>query len=168
MCNINDFQKLYKRVGGQATIDSIVDVFYEKLLADYHVSRYFNDHDEDQQREALKTFLAACSGSNDASSEINDLLNEYFLVAFAREKRKSMVNESDFGFFGMIIEQDHPSTKRLCDAHTHLLKFMPDNSHYDVVMEHLANTLQELNISNSLATEVLAFSESARNDVLGI
>jgi len=167
MCNRNDFQKIYKRVGGEPTINSIVDVFYDKLLADYHISRYFNDHDEDQQKEALKTFLAACSGSNNASSDINDLLNEYFLVAFAREKRKSMVNESDFGFFGMIIEQDHPSTQRLCDSHSHLLKFMPDNSHYDAVIEHLTSTLQELNISSGLATEVLALAESARNDVLG-
>lgn len=168
MCNINDFQKIYKRVGGQADINRIVDVFYDKLLADYHVSRYFNDHDEDQQKEALKTFLTACSGSNDTGSSLNDLLNEYFLVAFAREKRKSMVNESDFGFFGMIIEQDHPSTKRLCDNHAHLLRFMPDNSHYDAVMEHLSSTLQELNISNNLATDILAVAESARNDVLGI
>ncbi len=168
MCDINDFQKIYKRIGGMTVVNSIVDTFYDNLLADYHVARYFNDHDEDEQKEALKTFLAACSGSNDTGSDINDLLNEYFMTAFAREKRKSFVNESDFGFFGMIIEQDHPSTKRLCEAHSQLLKFMPENTHYDVVMEHLGNALQELNIDNNAANEVLALAESARNDVLGI
>ena len=168
MCDRKDFQKTYKRIGGVTVVDRIVDTFYDKLLTDYHVARYFNDHDEDKQKEALKTFLTACSSSNDTDDDLKDLLNEYFLVAFAREKRESAVNESDFGFFGMIIEQDHPSTKRLCDAHSHLLKFMPDNSQYDAVVEHLASTLEELNIDNNLTSEVLALGESARNSILGI
>jgi hemoglobin len=168
MCDRKYFQKIYTKIGGATVVDKIVDAFYDKLLTDYRVARYFNDHDEDKQKLALKNFLTACSGSNDTDDDLKSLLNEYFLAAFAREKRESAVNESDFGFFGMIIEQDHPSTKRLCDAHSHLLKFMPDNSQYDAVVEHLASTLDELNIENNLATEVLALGESARNGVLGI
>lgn len=159
---------LCDRIGGKTIIAKVVDSFYDKILADYYVNRLFNDFDEEKQKEALKIFVtASCSGSSIANDDLNNLLNEYFMLAFARKKEKSFVNESDFGFFGMIIEQDHPSTKRLCDAHSHLLQFMPDDTHYDIVMKHLTNTLQELNINKNLATEVLALAESARNGVLG-
>ncbi len=159
---------LCDRIGGKAVIDKIVDSFYDKMLADYYVNRFFNDFDEDKQREALKNYLiAANSGATNTSDEVNDLLNEYFLLAFARKKEKSFVNESDFGFFGMIIEQDHPSTKYLCDTHSFLLQFMPDDTHYDVVMKNLTSSLQELKIDNELVTDVLALAESARDGVLG-
>lgn len=159
---------LSDRIGGKTVIAKIVDSFYDKILADYHVNRLLNGFDEEKQREALKIFVTtSCGGSSIADDDLNNLLNEYFMLAFARKKEKSFINESDFGFFGMIIEQDHPSTKRLCDAHSHLLQFMPDDTHYDVVMEHLTTTLHELNINNKLATEVLALAESARNGVLG-
>jgi len=159
---------LCDRIGGKTGINKIVDSLYDKMLADYHVKRLFNDFDEDKQRKALKLFLiAANNGTGNTSDELNDLLNEYFMLAFARKKEKSFVNESDFGFFGMIIEQDHPSNKLLCDAHSHLLQFMPDDTHYDVVMKHLASTLQELKMDKGLVTDVLALAESARDGVLG-
>jgi hemoglobin len=169
MCN-TDIQtdSLCDRIGGKGVIDKIVDSFYDKMLADYYVNRFFNDFDEDKQREALKNYLiVANSGATKTSDELNDLLNKYFLIAFARKKEKSFVNESDFGFFGMIIEQDHPSTKYLCDSHSYLLQFMPDDTHYDVVMKHLTSSLQELKMDNDLVNNILAFAESARDGVLG-
>lgn len=159
---------LCDRVGGKAVINQLVDGFYDKMLDDYRVSRYFNDHEKGEQTNALKSFLiAAFGGSDDASVDVKKLLDDYFLTSFARDKRESFVSESDFGFFGMIISQDTPSKKQLCDAHSHLLKFMPDDSHYDVVMEHLTSTLQELNIDKNTAADVIALAESARNSVLG-
>lgn len=134
---------LYGRIGGKSVIDNIVNNFLGKMLADYRVKRFFNDHNEVEQREAIKTYLAATLGAaNNTEDELLELLDNCFIACFARDKRKSFVSEADFGFFGMIISQDKPSTKVLCPAHSHLLRFMPDDSHYDIAMEHLAESLQ--------------------------
>lgn len=160
---------LYGRIGGKSVIDNIVNNFLDKMLADYRVKRFFNDHNEVEQREALQIYLAAALGTADnTEDELIELLDNCFIACFARDKRKSFVSEADFGFFGMIISQDKPSTKVLCPAHSHLLRFMPDDSHYDIAMEHLADCLQELNIDKNLAPEILALAESARNEILGV
>lgn len=160
---------LYGRIGGKSVIDNIVNNFLDKMLADYRVKRFFNDHNEVEQREALQTYLAAALGTaNNTEDQLIELLDNCFIACFARDKRKSFVSEADFGFFGMIISQDKPSTKVLCPAHSHLLRYMPDDSHYDIVMEHLADCLQELNIDKNLAPEILALAESARNQILGV
>lgn len=160
---------LYGRIGGKPVIDNIVNTFLGKMLADYRVKRFFNDHNEVEQREALQTYLVAALGTtNNTEDELIELLDNCFIACFARDKRKSFVSEADFGFFGMIISQDKPSTKVLCPAHSHLLRFMPDDSHYDIAMEHLADCLQELNIDKNLAPEILALAESARNKILGV
>lgn len=169
MQNFTDIQinSLYGRIGGMA-VNNIIDTFLGKMLADYRVRRFFNDQNEAAQREALQAYLTGAMGGADVSAdELIELLDNCFMVCFARNKRKSFVSEADFGFFGMIISQDKPSTKTLCPAHSHLLKFMPDNSHYDVVMEHLTDTLQELHVDKNLVPEILSMAESARNDVLG-
>jgi hypothetical protein len=44
---------------------------------------------------------------------------------------------------------------------------MPEDTHYDVVMEHLTSSLQPLNLDSSTVADVLAFAESGRNRVLG-
>ena len=53
-------------------------------------------------------------------------------------------------------------------AHDRLVKKLGlDDSHFDAVMEHLAATLQELNVPQNLIAQVAAIAESTRNDVLG-
>jgi hemoglobin len=159
---------LYARVGGKPAIEALVDGFYHKVQDDYRLNRFFNSNNLAEQIPALKTLLTALFGGSTATAEqVSGLLDDFFMTAFARDKRKSFVGGSDFGFFGYIIEQDHPSTNYLCDAHSHLLKFMPDDSHYDVVIDHLTATLQELNLDNAVQNEVLALAEQARNPLLG-
>ena len=52
-------------------------------------------------------------------------------------------------------------------AHAHLVKkWGLDDSHFDAVMEHLTNTLVELNVPQNLIDQVAAIAESTRNDVL--
>lgn len=52
-------------------------------------------------------------------------------------------------------------------AHAHLVKKLGlDDSHFDAVMEHLTNTLVELNVPQNLIDQVAAIAESTRNDVL--
>lgn len=52
-------------------------------------------------------------------------------------------------------------------AHAHLVKMGLDNSHFDVVMEHLGATMKELGVPDDLIGQAAAIAESTRNDVLG-
>jgi hypothetical protein len=47
------------------------------------------------------------------------------------------------------------------------LKLLPDDYHYDVMLENLQAALQELNVSKELAQQVLALAESGREGTLG-
>lgn len=159
---------LYERLGGQAAISRIVDGLYARMLDDYRLNRFFNNRDFPEQAESLKALLTPLlAGTSQTEEEFIALLDNFFMTAFARDKRKSMVSGADWGFFGYIIEQDHPSTNYLCDSHSQLLKFMPDDSIYDAVMENLTATLQEMDLDGGLMQDVLAFAEQGRNPVLG-
>jgi hemoglobin len=52
-------------------------------------------------------------------------------------------------------------------AHAHLVKMGLNDSHFDVVMEHLGGTLTELNVPQDLIGQAAAIAESTRKDVLG-
>ncbi len=52
-------------------------------------------------------------------------------------------------------------------AHAHLVARGLDGSHFDAVVENLAATLKELNVSDHLIAQVAAIAESTRKDVLG-
>ena len=47
------------------------------------------------------------------------------------------------------------------------MKMLPDDYHYDVVMEHLAETLKELHITGEQAALLLAIGESGRDGLMG-
>lgn len=51
-------------------------------------------------------------------------------------------------------------------GHAHLVQRGLNDSHVDAVIENLAATLRELNVSEDLITQVAAIAESTRNDVL--
>lgn len=154
---------LYQRLGGENTVNALVESVYEKILDDYRVSRFFNDTETDKQIETLKKLVFAIFHG----AELKPFLTDFFMVAFARFKDKERYPDSALEYFGYIIGQDNPSTKWLCDSHSHLLKFMPEDAHYDVIMEHLTTSLKALNLDNAITAEVLAFAESGRNAVLG-
>lgn len=168
MLNKTQRQKLFSKIGGEIMIDKLIDIFYLKMLDDYRVNRFFNPQDQDQQQAALKTLIiATCSAAIYDDNDIKNLLDNFFMLNFSRSKRKSFVTGSDFSFFGSLIEQDHPETHLLCDAHAALLKFMPEDFHYDAVIEHLQTSLQTLDIDKNLIKETLEIAENLRNCVLG-
>lgn len=53
------------------------------------------------------------------------------------------------------------------EGHAHLVKRGLNDSHVDVVIELLAETLRELEVPETLIGEVAAVAESVRNQVLG-
>lgn len=164
----NSNPTLYQRLGGTSVIQQLVSDFYSNMFADYRLNRFFNNHNEAEQIKSLTALISAVfSGMPTTTENYQALLDDYFVSAFSRSKRKSFVGSSDFGFFGYIIEQDHPSTNYLCAGHSHLLKFMPDNSHYDAMMEHLTATLASVNLEQTVVAHILQAAEQARNSVLG-
>ncbi|NOU14838.1 MAG: hypothetical protein HOO92_12905 [Methylococcaceae bacterium] len=158
---------LYPRIEDNLS-DQIVDVFYEKLLDDYAVYRLFSGKSIAEQTAPLKVYLKAkFAGLNNSNREA-ELLDEYFMAAFARSSVKSTPMASDFDFLMEIAGgKDTRVLTYLCDAHTHFLKFKPDDFHYDVLMKHLSDTLTELSIEEGLQHDLMELAESARNPVLG-
>ncbi|SCA64239.1 Group 1 truncated hemoglobin [Chlamydiales bacterium SCGC AG-110-P3] len=57
--------------------------------------------------------------------------------------------------------------KNMRDAHSRLAERGLNDMHFDAVVENLANTLRELNVTEDLIGEVAAITETTRNDVLG-
>ncbi|MFM8340931.1 MAG: group I truncated hemoglobin [Methylomonas sp.] len=57
--------------------------------------------------------------------------------------------------------------RSLREGHARLVKKGLNDSHFDVVLELLGETLQELNVPADLIAEAAALVESVRDDVLG-
>lgn len=53
---------LYERLGGRDAVEAAVDLFYQKVLADPRISRFFAGVDMDKQRGKQKIFLTYAFG----------------------------------------------------------------------------------------------------------
>lgn len=116
---------LYERIGGEATVNAAVDVFYRKVLEDYRINRFFDHSDMEKQLAKQKAF---------------------FTMAFGGPNNYTGTD--------------------MRTAHAHLIKLGLSDSHFDVVMEHLNATLNELEVPADMAIEASAIAEGARNNVL--
>ena len=57
--------------------------------------------------------------------------------------------------------------KSLNDAHAHLRDYGLTHDHFDTVVKHLVETLQEMGIEPGLVEQVLEITERTRKDVMG-
>lgn len=55
-------ESLFNRIGGAPAVEAAVDVFYRKVLADAHISHFFDDTDMNAQRSKQKAFLTMAFG----------------------------------------------------------------------------------------------------------
>ena len=55
----------------------------------------------------------------------------------------------------------------LCPGHSYLLRLQPIDDNYDVVLEILQNSLNQLNIPQDTAAKIMAFAASGRDGILG-
>ena len=55
-------KNLYELIGGKATVDAGVDLFYTKVMNDPLISHFFKGVDMARQREKMKAFLKMASG----------------------------------------------------------------------------------------------------------
>lgn len=56
-------QTLFEKLGGQETIDKVVDEFYKKVLADETVNHFFKNTDMEKQRRHQAAFIGYALGS---------------------------------------------------------------------------------------------------------
>jgi hemoglobin len=53
---------LYEKIGGKDAVNAAVDIFYTKVLADDHISHFFQAVDMQKQRSKQKAFLIFAFG----------------------------------------------------------------------------------------------------------
>lgn len=72
------------------------------------------------------------------------------------------------GFLTLVFGgPNHYSGKSMREGHTHLLKRGLNDTHVDIVIEHLGATLKELGAATKDIEQVAAIANSVRDDVLG-
>lgn len=116
---------LFERLGGQDAVNTAVDVFYRKVLADDRVNYFFDGVDMDKQIQKQKGFLTMVFGGP----------NNY-------------------------------TGKDMREGHRHLIEKGLNDSHVDIIIEHLGGTLKELDVKDEDIAEVAAIANSVRDDVL--
>jgi hemoglobin len=61
---------LFERIGGKGAVQAAVDIFYNKVLADARINKFFKDIDMNDQRRKQILFLTyAFGGPNNYSSK---------------------------------------------------------------------------------------------------
>ncbi|MEZ4362229.1 MAG: group 1 truncated hemoglobin [Kofleriaceae bacterium] len=53
---------IYEQLGGDAAVNAAVDIFYRKVLADAHISKFFESTDMQRQAAKQKAFLTMVFG----------------------------------------------------------------------------------------------------------
>ncbi|MCC5013592.1 MULTISPECIES: group I truncated hemoglobin [unclassified Legionella] len=72
------------------------------------------------------------------------------------------------GFLTMVFGgPNHYSGKNMREGHAHLIKRGLNDTHVDIVIEHLGATLKELGATTDDINQVAAIANSVRDDVLG-
>ncbi|HAZ7574187.1 group 1 truncated hemoglobin [Legionella sp. PATHC032] len=72
------------------------------------------------------------------------------------------------GFLTMVFGgPNHYTGKSMRGGHQHLLAMGLNDSHVDIVIEHLGETLKELGANEEDIQKVAAIANSVRDDVLG-
>ena len=106
--------------------------------------------------------LSAAVGKFYSKVNNDDRINGFFEDVDMTKQMRKMKSFLSYAF-GSITPFNGKSMR---EAHAHLVKKGLNDSHFDAVKEHLQNTLYELSVSEDIIAEVLAITESTRNDVL--
>jgi hemoglobin len=96
------------------------------------------------------------------------VLTDYRINRFFDDIDMEVQTAKQKAFFTMAFGGPNSYTGTdMRNAHARLVKMGLNNDHFNVVMEHLGATLNELNVPQDLIAEAAAIAESTRKDVLG-
>lgn len=54
---------IYHQIGGKASMEAAIEIFYKKVLADDRINHFFKDTNMTKQKQKQKAFLSAAFGS---------------------------------------------------------------------------------------------------------
>lgn len=154
----------------------ITDVWYAKMRDDYRINRYFYDRPLAEQVKPLQHLLSTLLASESVQPQkLSELADDAFAAAFARGNAKpSLVNNRDFAFLGTLMngnivgdDEGIPRLTLLCPAHSHFLRLNPIDDAYEVALELLQATLDQLNVANETAEQLIDFVALGRESVMG-
>jgi len=97
-------------------------------------------------------------GGAEAVDRVSPFFDSTDMEAQKRKQRSFLI----FAFGG----PNNYDGKNMRDAHAHLLAKGLNDSHVDIVIEHLGNTLTELGVCNEDVQEVATIANSVRDDIL--
>jgi hemoglobin len=92
----------------------------------------------------------------------DDRVNGYFEGVDMQRQAAMQKGFLTFAFGG----PNHYAGRDLRAAHVHLVKQGLNDSHFDVIVEHLGATLEELGVPEELIQRAADIANSVRNDVL--
>jgi hemoglobin len=96
------------------------------------------------------------------------VLNDYRINRFFDNSDMEVQAAKQKAFLTMAFGGPNNYTgKDLRTAHARFVKMGLNDSHFDIVMEHLTATLVELNVPSELISQVATLAESTRADILG-
>jgi hemoglobin len=96
------------------------------------------------------------------------VLSDYRIYRFFDDIDMEKQAAKQKAFFTMAFGGPNTYTGAdLRKAHARLVKMGLSNDHFNIVMEHLVATLNELNVQQDLIAEVETLAEGTRKDVLG-
>jgi len=96
------------------------------------------------------------------------VLSDYRIYRFFDDIDMEKQAAKQKAFFTMAFGGPNTYTGAdLRKAHARLVKMGLNNDHFNIVMEHLVATLNELNVQQDLIAEVETLAEGTRKDVLG-
>ena len=118
--------KLYEKIGGSTTINRLVQIFYDRVLADPQLAPYFPHTNMATLRAQQAMFISMLLGGSRT-------------------------------FDGRDLTTAHAGARAqgLNDAH------------FDALLGHFGESLQQVDVDEDYAREILALLESTRNAVLG-
>ena len=106
---------------------------------------------------------------------IDAAVNLFYRKMLADDRLSDLFSDVDMdrqigkqkGFLTMVIGGPHEYTgKSMREGHKHLIARGLNDSHVDIVIEHLGATLKELGVSDDIIGQIAAVAEGARDDVL--
>lgn len=92
----------------------------------------------------------------------DDRVNGYFEGVDMQRQAAMQKGFLTFAFGG----PNYYAGRDLRAAHVHLVKQGLNDSHFDIIVEHLGTTLEELGVPKELIQQVAAVADSVRDDVL--
>ena len=134
---------LFERIGGENTIDAIVEIMILKVLADPRIRHFFDDTDLEKLRVRHKEFFFALFGGDRKKNKFKD----FFSHPFGGKKPYDM--------------------KMLGQAHAPLVAKGLSGNHFDAMMDNFFKTLVELKIPSALMKEAIKVLASTRFVILG-